>query len=251
MGIAYLPDGSLIDYGEYIREHPHWQAVRKKRFEFDGGRCVICHKDLTGQMYQTHHLHYQRLGHERLRDVITLCPGCHHDFHQSWTKSSFWKGKEAGHWEVFDLGHTAQLCSAYWRKDRFICRDPDAPNLCSQDVCRQLLDDYFREYQLATHPIIDPNDISLFIRNKRYELFFQAESEGKTVEEFLDSFYGPKIRGQNPLRRDAGRKNGPFDHTPESFHRHYLENNNINILMDEVRNIESIGGNSDAETEWI
>lgn len=251
MGIAYLPDGSLIDYGEYIREHPHWQAVRKKRFEFDGGRCVICHKDLTGQMYQTHHLHYQRLGHERLRDVITLCPGCHHDFHQSWTKSSFWKGKEAGHWEVFDLGHTAQLCSAYWRKDRFICRDPDAPNLCSQDVCRQLLDDYFREYQLTTHPIIDPNDISLFIRNKRYELFFQAESEGKTVEEFLDSFYGPKIRGQNPLRRDAGRKNGPFDHTPESFHRHYLENNNINILMDEVRNIESIGGNSDAETEWI
>lgn len=251
MGIAYLPDGSLIDYGEYIREHPHWQAVRKKRFEFDGGRCVICHKDLTGQMYQTHHLHYQRLGHERLRDVITLCPGCHHDFHQSWTKSSFWKGKEAGHWEVFDLGHTAQLCSAYWRKDRFICRDPDAPNLCSQDVCRQLLDDYFREYQLTTHPIIDPNDISLFIRNKRYELFLQAESEGKTVEEFLDSFYGPKIRGQNPLRRDAGRKNGPFDHTPESFHRHYLENNNINILMDEVRNIESIGGNSDAETEWI
>lgn len=251
MGIAYLPDGSLIDYGEYIREHPHWQAVRKKRFEFDGGRCVICHKDLTGQVYQTHHLHYQRLGHERLRDVITLCPGCHHDFHQSWTKSSFWKGKEAGHWEVFDLGHTAQLCSAYWRKDRFICRDPDAPNLCSQDVCRQLLDDYFREYQLTTHPIIDPNDISLFIRNKRYELFFQAESEGKTVEEFLDSFYGPKIRGQNPLRRDAGRKNGPFDHTPESFHRHYLENNNINILMDEVRNIESIGGNSDAETEWI
>lgn len=251
MGIAYLPDGSLIDYGEYIREHPHWQAVRKKRFEFDGGRCVICHKDLTGQMCQTHHLHYQRLGHERLRDVITLCPGCHHDFHQSWTKSSFWKGKEAGHWEVFDLGHTAQLCSAYWRKDRFICRDPDAPNLCSQDVCRQLLDDYFREYQLTTHPIIDPNDISLFIRNKRYELFFQAESEGKTVEEFLDSFYGPKIRGQNPLRRDAGRKNGPFDHTPESFHRHYLENNNINILMDEVRNIESIGGNSDAETEWI
>ena len=251
MGIAYLPDGSLIDYGEYIREHPHWQAVRKKRFEFDGCRCVICHKDLTGQVYQTHHLHYQRLGHERLRDVITLCPGCHHDFHQSWTKSSFWKGKEAGHWEVFDLGHTAQLCSTYWRNDRFICRDPDAPNLCSLDVCRQLLDDYFKEYRLTTHPIIDPNDISLFIRNKRYELFFEAEKEGKTVEEFLDDFYGQKVRGKNPLRRDAGRKNGPFDHTPESFHRHYLENNNINILMEKVRDIETIGGNSNAETEWI
>jgi len=239
LGVAYLPDGSLIDYGEYIREHPHWQAVRQKRFEFDGGRCVICHKDLHGEIYQTHHLHYQRLGHERLRDVITLCPGCHHDFHQSWTKSNFWKGKESGHWEVFSLEHTARLCATYWKGDRLICRNPDAPNMCGKDVCRQLLDDYFQDFQLTTHPIIDPNDIFLFIRNKRYELFFAAEDEGMTVEEFLDSYYGPKVRGKNPLRQEAGRKNGPFDHTPESFHRHYSENPNINILMQEVRNYEA------------
>ena len=43
MGIAYLPDGSLIDYGEYIAKHPHWQKIRKARFDFDDGRCVICH----------------------------------------------------------------------------------------------------------------------------------------------------------------------------------------------------------------
>lgn len=238
MGVAYLPDGSLIDYNDYIKKHPHWQKVRQTRFEFDGGMCAICHKDLHGQVYHTHHLHYLRLGHERLRDVITLCKGCHDDFHQSWTKSNFWKGKEAGHWDVYDLHHTAQLCAHYWRQDRLISRNENDLNLCNKDTCRQLLDDYFREFRLERHPIIDPYDISLFVRNKRYELFFEAETRGLTVEQFLDEYYGEKVRGKNPLRQEAGRKNGPYDHTPESFHRHYLENANINILMEEVKTIE-------------
>lgn len=201
---------------------------------------MICHKDLHGEPYQTHHLHYQRLGHERLRDVITLCPGCHHDFHHSWQKSSFWQGKEKGHWEIFSLVHTARLCKHYWKLDRLISRDENGPNLCNKDVCRQLLDDYFRDFQLTEHPIIDPNDIQLFVRNKRYELFFAVENEVESVEQFLDRYYGPKVRGKNPLRQEAGRKNGPFDHTPESFHRHYLENQNINLLMEEVKNMEDI-----------
>lgn len=251
MGLAYLSDGKPIDYNEYINKHPHWQAVRQARFDFDEGRCVICRKDLHGEVYQTHHLHYQRLGHERIRDVITLCPECHKEFHQSWQRNQFWKGKEKGHWEVFSLYHTAQLCHHYWKQDRFICRDPDAPNMCSQDVCRQLLDDYFRDFRLREHPVIDPNDIQLFIRNKRYELFFEAEKKGMTVEEFLDDYYGEKVRGKNPLRRDAGKKNGCFDHTPQSFHRHYTENPNINILMQEVENLEIIGGITHAKASRI
>ena len=235
MGLAYLPDGTLIDYKEYINKHPHWQNVRKARYDFDNGHCVICHRDLAGEPYQTHHLSYQRLGHERIRDVITLCDSCHHTFHQNWQQSQFWKGKEGGHWEIFNLYHTARLCAAYWHTDRIISRDPEGPNLCSRDACRQLLDDYFRDFGLETHPIIDPNDISLFIRNKRYELFFEAEERGLTVEEFLNEYYGPKERGKNPLRQEAGRKNGPFDHTPESFHRHYKENKNILKLMEEAK----------------
>lgn len=237
MGIAYLPDGTLIDYDDYLK-HPRWQTVRKARFDFDGGRCVICHKELTGKVYETHHLHYQRLGHERMRDVITLCPQCHKDFHQSWSKSFFWKGKEDGHWDVYDLDHTARLCSAYWKRDRLICKDPDAPNLCNRDVCRQLLDEYFRDFQIDKPPIIDPNDVQLFVRNKRYELFFDAEVRGLTVEEFLEEYYGPKVRGKNPLRQEASKKGGCFDHTPESFHRHYSENKNIVTLMEKVREIE-------------
>jgi hypothetical protein len=78
----------------------------------------------------------------------------------------------------------------------------------------------------------------LFVRNKRYELFFDAEVRGLTVEEFLEEYYGPKVRGKNPLRQEAGKKGGPFDHTPESFHRHYEENKNIITLMEKVREIE-------------
>ena len=238
MGIAYLPDGTLIDYGEYIRSHPHWQTVRKARFDFDGGRCVICHEDLHDKAYQTHHLHYQRLGHERIRDVITLCNRCHKDFHQSWSKTYFWKGKEDGHWDVYDLEHTARLCAEYWQRDKFIAMDPDAPNLCNRDTCRQLLDEYFREHEITRPPVIDPNDVQLFVRNKRYELFFDAEARGLTVEEFLDERFGPKVRGKNPLRQEAGMKNGPFDHTAKSFHRHYEENKNIITLMQKVSEIE-------------
>ncbi len=251
MGLAYLPDGSLIDYKDYIEKHPRWQKVRQKRFEVDEGKCVICKRDLHGQIYQTHHLHYQRLGHERLRDVITLCPACHKEFHKSWQKSYFWKGKDEGHWEVYDLQHTARLCHTYWKQDRLICKDPEAPNLCSKDSTRQLLDDYFTDFQLEHHPVIDPNDISLFIRNKRYELYFEAEAKGMSVEEFLDDYYGEKVRGKNPIRQEAGRKNGPFDHTPESFHRHYNENKNIILLMEEVKKIEEQKGAKHEETEWV
>lgn len=238
MGLAYLPDGTMIDYNKYIREHPRWKKVRQARFDFDEGRCVVCRADLHGKVYQTHHLNYQRLGHERIRDVVTICDSCHRDFHQNWTKVEFWKGKEEGHWNVYDLEHTARLCSHYWRRDRLISRNIEDPNLCSKDVAIQIIDDYFKVFNLDKHPVIDPHDISLFVRNKRYEMFFEAEKDGKTVEEFLDSYYGKKVRGKNPLRQEAGRKNGPFDHEPRSFHRHYIENPNLNILMEEVRKLE-------------
>lgn len=236
MGIAYLPDGKRIDYGEYIRTHPRWQKVRQARFEADGGMCVFCHTDLTAPdaKFETHHVSYWRLGHEKLRDVITLCPACHKAFHENWQKVQFWKGREEGHWEMFDLTHTANLCRKYWQQDKFISKDPDGLNLCNKDVQKQVIDEYLSGVNSSAPVVIDPNDIGLFVRNKRYELFFEAEKRGLSVEQFLDEYYGPKERGKNPIRQEAGKKNGTFDHTPESFHRHYSENKNINILMKEV-----------------
>lgn len=238
MGLAYLPDGSMVKYHDYIKKHPRWQKVRQTRLKFDNYKCVVCQRDLRGEPYQTHHLTYQRLGRERIRDVVTMCDSCHHTFHRNWVKSNFWEGKEEGHWDVYDLTHTARLCAEYWKTDRLICKDADAPNLCNREVCMQLIDLYYKDFIIGGSPVIDPNDISLFVRNKRYELFFDAEDKGMTVEEFLDDYYGPKVRGKNPLRQEAGRKNGPFDHAPESFHRHYKENKNILILMEEAKKYE-------------
>lgn len=238
MGLANLPDGTKIDYKKYIKEHPHWKKVKQARYDFDGHRCVVCHTDLLPWEYETHHLNYIRLGNERLRDVVTLCKECHIIFHNVWKKQDFWKGKEEGHWEVFSLEHTAKLCAKYYAEDRLISRDPEGPNLCNQEVQRDYIDTYFREENIDTGVPIDPNDLGLFVRNKRYELFFDAEARGLTVEQFLDEYYGPKVRGKNPIRQEAGKKNGPFDHKPANFHRYYRENKNLNILMDEVKKIE-------------
>lgn len=236
MGYAYLRDGTRMDYDKYIDTHPYWQKVRKARFEFDEGKCVVCHKDLTNSEYHIHHLDYRHLGNEHLTDVITLCPFHHALFHRNWTKQIYWQGKEEGHWNVFNLEHTARLCARYYREDKYICKDINAPNLCSVDTDRQYLDEYCKENQFEKAPIIDPHDLELFVRNKRYELLFDAEARGLSVEEFLDECYGPKIRGQNPLRRDAGQYF--TKHTLEAFHKHYSENKNINILMEEVNKYE-------------
>lgn len=236
MGYAYLRDGTRIDYDQYIDSHPHWQLVRERRFEFDGGRCVVCHADLRNKEYHTHHLTYLHLGDEHLTDVITLCPKHHTFFHRNWQKQKFWVGKESGHWEVFDLEHTAKMSVRYYKEDKFICKNAEAPNLCNQDTAREYVDKYIKEESFENPPILDPHDLSLFVRNKRYEMVFEAEARGLTVEEFLDECYGPKIRGKNPLRVEAGKKNGTFDHTLESFHKHYAENKNLNLLMQEVKN---------------
>ena len=234
MGYAYLRNGERIDYRAYIENSEYWQKVRAARFEDDGGRCVVCHEDLHGKRFETHHISYTRLGQEHRTDVITLCPRCHTIFHNNWQKSNYWKGKEPGHWEAFSLEHTARMCLMYYKLDKFICKDADAPNLCNTDVSRSFVDQYFKDMLIENAPRLDPHDFELFVRNKRYELLFEAEERGLSVEEFLDECYGKKIRGQNPIRRDAGKYF--TQHTLASFHKHYAENKNINILMQEVKN---------------
>ena len=238
MGYAYLRDGTRIDYKEYIEGHHHWKVVREARFNFDEGKCVVCHKDLTNSKFETHHLTYIHLGDEHLTDVITLCPKHHAMFHRNWQKQKFWVGKEEGHWEVFDIENTAKLCLQYYMEDKFLSRNPEAPNLCNQDTCREYIDRYVKENNFEVAPIIDPHDIQLFVRNKRYEEVFDAESRGLTIEEFLDETFGQKIRGKNPLRAEAGKKNGCYDHSIASFHKHYRENQNINRLMQIVNQLK-------------
>lgn len=225
-----------MDYKDYIEKSPEWQKVRKARFNFDAGRCVVCHKLFApSETFHTHHLNYMHLGQEHMRDVVTMCEACHTKFHNVWMKNNYWKGKESGHWEAYSLEHTAQMCAMYYKEDRFICKDVNAPNLCNTETARQYMDRYMKELNLDTCPYIDTHDFSLFVRNKRYELFFEAESRGLSQEEFLDEYYGPKVRGQNPIRQEAQKT---FKHKPESYHLHYSENPNINRLMSVVKERE-------------
>lgn len=63
-------------YRAYISS-PEWETVRQQRLEIDGRRCTGCGDDGTHSPLEVHHLTYERFGHERLTDLLTLCRLCH------------------------------------------------------------------------------------------------------------------------------------------------------------------------------
>jgi len=240
-GSAVLDDGSRIPYAEYIggkghKPHPYWQRVRMARYAADGCKCAFCKKNLSPDEFQTHHIDYSRLGHERLRDVITVCQECHENFHNIWKHGEYYKEQDDDHWNTFSLPETAKLCAAYLHDDYWFGGDLDC---CSIDVCRAIVDN-------ITEPaVINPEDIQIFIRNKRYEALFEAEKNGvvldKTVNEagdtFLDERFGKKgSKGGNEKRSKA--RAFMTRHKSESFHRNYWYMWHINILMEEAKKYE-------------
>lgn len=61
-------------YNSYIKG-PRWAAKREAWFNAFGKFCRAC-----GTMYgpiQLHHMTYDRLGRERMSDLIALCSKCH------------------------------------------------------------------------------------------------------------------------------------------------------------------------------
>lgn len=62
-------------YDDYLRSE-HWRAFRGdvlRRYP----QCRIC----RGMALVVHHLTYERLGEERIEDVVALCPECHDTLH--------------------------------------------------------------------------------------------------------------------------------------------------------------------------
>lgn len=68
-----------VDYHAYLRT-PHWQNVRKRYWA--SGRpkqCALClRNDLPLDL---HHKTYERIGKERLSDLMPLCRPCHDGVH--------------------------------------------------------------------------------------------------------------------------------------------------------------------------
>lgn len=67
-------------YFAYIQS-PEWKAKRRQVLKRDGWACRKCWTTLTYAKLEVHHLTYERLGNEDLRDLITLCEECHKETH--------------------------------------------------------------------------------------------------------------------------------------------------------------------------
>lgn len=63
-------------YQEYMNS-PAWTAKRQQRLDLDGYKCRTCGCTFDVRPLQVHHVTYERLGHEDLGDLITLCSTCH------------------------------------------------------------------------------------------------------------------------------------------------------------------------------
>src|SRR4051812_27192001 len=62
-------------YGSYLNSGV-WQTTRRRLAR---DRCECCSR--AGKLH-LHHMTYATLGAERVQDVCTLCPPCHHQAHE-------------------------------------------------------------------------------------------------------------------------------------------------------------------------
>jgi hypothetical protein len=66
-----------FDYDAYLRSAA-WEIRRTFALEYYGARCCLCPATTS---LQVHHRTYERIGAERLTDLIVLCRPCHARFH--------------------------------------------------------------------------------------------------------------------------------------------------------------------------
>lgn len=60
------------DYDAYLRSE-HWQRMRRLVLSITEGRCRHCRRPAD----DVHHKTYERLGAERITDLVALCRRCH------------------------------------------------------------------------------------------------------------------------------------------------------------------------------
>jgi 5-methylcytosine-specific restriction endonuclease McrA len=65
------------DYNAYMSS-PEWQNKRHAVFARSGHTCEQCG---VRRAVQVHHVNYDRLGHERLSDLLAICLPCHRERH--------------------------------------------------------------------------------------------------------------------------------------------------------------------------
>lgn len=68
-----MPRVINVQYQQYL-DSPAWRQKRQERLEQDGHQCFRCR---SAEQLEVHHITYERLGRERLTDLLTLCKRCH------------------------------------------------------------------------------------------------------------------------------------------------------------------------------
>ena len=79
---AMLVKERSVGYGTYLRS-VHWQTMRRLAHDRAQGTCELCGR---GGQLDVHHKTYERIGEERLDDLIVLCRSCHSKFHDKLPK---------------------------------------------------------------------------------------------------------------------------------------------------------------------
>lgn len=73
----------------------HWQNIVRQRKNIDLHKCQVCGKMETKKnSLVIHHLTYERLGHEDIDDLITVCKQCHTAIHKEHQKEKKKKNLE-------------------------------------------------------------------------------------------------------------------------------------------------------------
>ena len=70
-----------------------WKQTKLTRLLIDDFKCKQCNKPITAETSNCHHITYQNLGDEGMKDVVSVCPKCHNDIHEFY-------GKNAGHYPL-------------------------------------------------------------------------------------------------------------------------------------------------------
>jgi hypothetical protein len=62
--------------GEYLAylQSDHWKEMRRLALEYADYRCQLCN---SPECLEVHHRTYERMGRERLADLVALCADCH------------------------------------------------------------------------------------------------------------------------------------------------------------------------------
>ncbi|SFE68105.1 virus viroplasmin [Paenibacillus algorifonticola] len=66
------------NYNAYLKTE-HWEKIKTFYFVFNSKSCRLCR---SKRILNLHHKTYERIGNEKIRDLVCLCQQCHHKLHE-------------------------------------------------------------------------------------------------------------------------------------------------------------------------